>query len=174
MIILGMYLIFSFGGQYLTGILLGLGAAILASIFSVLNRKMVVKYEPLPITFIELGSGLVFISLLGPVYLYWFPEATFRPGGMDIFYLLILAIFCTTIAYVLALKALRMLTAFTSNLTINLEPVYGIIMAFFLFGENKEMDSGFFVGASIIISAIFLHPFFTRYFRKNKKEDVPT
>lgn len=168
MIIVGMYLIFSFGGNYTTGIILALLAAIFASVFSVLNRKMVARYQPLPITFIELGAGLVFITMLSPIYIHWFPEATFTPTLSDLGYLLILAVCCTTIAYVLALNALRHLTAFASNLTINLEPVYGIIMAFFLFGENKDMDTGFFAGALIIMSAIFVHPLINRHFNKKK------
>ena len=166
MIIPGMYLIFSFGKVYLTGIFLGLGAAVLAALFSVLNRKMVAKYPPMSITFIELGSGWIFLSLLIPVYMYYFPQTDFIPSLSDAVYLVLLAVLCTTVAYVLALRSLRVLTAFVSTLSVNLEPIYGIIMAFFIFQENEELNNNFYLGTAIILLSVFLHPLLEKRFNK--------
>ena len=171
LIVPGMYLIFSFGKFYMTGIILGLIAALLAAVFSVLNRKMVEKHKPMAITFIELSSGFVFISLLLPLYLYYFPETDFIPTTFDLVNLLVLAIVCTTLAYVLSLNALKHLTAFTSTLTVNLEPVYGIIMAIFIFKENEDLDWKFFIGTAIILIAVFVHPMVHKKY--NKKPVLP-
>jgi drug/metabolite transporter (DMT)-like permease len=159
MIVPGMYLIFSFGSVYITGIVLSLFAAILASLFSVLNKKMVQKHHPLAITFIELGSGWIFLTIIFPLYFLLSDISVSIPTSNDFLYLLILAILCTTIAYYLALKALKHLSAFTSNISINLEPVYGIFMAMLIFSEQKDMNIGFYLGAVIIILSIFIHTF---------------
>lgn len=170
LVIAGMYLIFSFGGGYLYGILLGLAAAFLASLFAILNRKMVSRYQPMGITFIEMGSGWLFLTLLLPVYWWWYGTTFPMPGWNDLFYLLILAILCTTLAYVLALRALRYVTAFTANLSINMEPVYGIVLAFFIFQENQELDNRFYIGSIIILLSIFIHTWLAR--RRRKKAAV--
>ncbi len=108
LIVPGMYMIFRFAEFYWQGIIVGLISALLAALFSSLNAKMVMKAEPLPITFVELGSGMLFLSLLMPLYLYRFPESTFLPiEKMDWPYLIILALLCTTLAYVLVLGALK-------------------------------------------------------------------
>jgi drug/metabolite transporter (DMT)-like permease len=167
MIIPGMFLIFSFGSIYITGIILALFAAILASLFSVLNKRMVQKHHPLAITFIELGSGWLFLTIIFPFYFLLSGITVSLPTTYDFLYLAILALLCTTIAYYLALKALKHLSAFTSNISINLEPVYGIIMAMLIFSEQKEMNIGFYLGAVIIILSIFIHTFL-----EYRKKDV--
>lgn len=166
MVIPGMYLIFSFGKVYYIGILLALLAGFLASLFSVLNRKMVARYPALAISFLELVSGWILLTLLSPLYLHYFPAATFVPQEMDWLYLAVLAIGCTTLAFVLSIHALRSVTAFTFNLSINLEPIYGIIMAIFLFDEHEEVSLGLYAGAAIIITAVFLHTWLERRARK--------
>lgn len=166
MVIPGMYLIFSFGQLYITGIVLALMAAVLAATFSVLNRKMIARHSAIPITFVELGSGWLFLSVLAPFYVQWAPEASFWPSGLDWLWLIVLAVLCTTVAYVLSIDALRHVTAFTFNLSINLEPVYGILMAILLFQEQQEMHPGFYAGALIIIVAVFVHTFLQRRARK--------
>lgn len=166
MVIPGMYLIFNFGEVYLTGIILALVAALLAATFSVLNRKMIAKYSAIPITFLELGSGWIFLSFLAPIYIQYFPQASFVPQDWDWVYLLLLAIVCTTFAYVLSINALRHVTAFTFNLSINLEPIYGIVMAIFLFQEHEEVSLGLYAGAAIIITAVFVHTIIERRARR--------
>lgn len=166
LIIPGIYLIFYFTKFYAVGIVLGLLAALLAAIFTTLNKKMVAKVDTTAITFTELGSGFLFLSMLMPFYLSFFPEATLHPAPNDWYYLLILSIGCTTLPYILSLNALKHLSAFASTLSVNLEPIYGIIMAIFFFQENKELSPGFYIGTLIILLAVFLHPFLHKKFDK--------
>lgn len=159
MIIPGVYMIFRFTDiSYAAGIIMGIISAILAALFSTLNKKMVAKNDPNSITFIEMGSGWLLLTLLMPFYFSAFPEAAFFPEVADWFWLLVLAFVCTTFAYVLSIKALKTLSAFAAGLTVNLEPIYGILLAFLIFREDKDLNSGFYIGAAIIVTAVFLHP----------------
>lgn len=167
-IIPAIYLIFYFSGRYGTGICLGLCSAFFAALFSVLNKKMVARYEAVSITFIELGSGFLCISLFLPFYVMIFDHVTLLPSQNDLIYLLILSIFCTCVPFILSLNCLKYLSAFTSNLTINLEPVYGIIMACFIFHDYRELNAGFYCGAVIILFIVFMNPVLNRYFEKRK------
>ncbi len=149
-----------------TGIYLGLISSILAVIFSILNKKYINDADPMTITFIELGSAWLFISLCLP-FIFGFSESAilFWPTGMDFLYLLILALACTTFAYILSLRALKHLTAFATNLTINLEPVYGIILAWLILQENEELNPGFYLGCGLIVMAVFTYPFLKKRFK---------
>ena len=149
-----------------TGIYLGLISSILAVIFSILNKKYINDAGPMTITFIELGSAWLFISLCLP-FIFGFSESAilFWPTGMDFLYLLILALACTTFAYILSLRALKHLTAFATNLTINLEPVYGIILAWLILQENEELSPGFYLGCGLIVMAVFTYPFLKKRFK---------
>jgi len=148
------------------GIYLGLISALLASLFSILNKKYIDDADPMTITFIELGAAWIFISLCFP-FLFYFSEDMPRimPTGMDFIYLLILALACTTLAYILSLRALKHLTAFASNLTINLEPVYGIILAWLILKENKELNPGFYLGCLLIVVVVFAYPLLKKKFK---------
>ncbi len=164
----GMYMIFRFTNDgYLVGILMALVSAILAAFFSSLNALIVNESSPMAITFVELGSGWIFLSLIAPFYGQIFGNSTFIPSLPDMFWLAILALACTTFAYVLALNCLKHISAFTSNLTLNLEPIYGIIMAWLIFQENEELNSGFYIGAAIILLTIFIHPLLRKNFEKS-------
>jgi len=143
----------------LPGIWVGLLSAFLAALFSTLNKKMVEKTDPLTITFLELGSACLFLGLLLPIVFSYNPELHFTPTAKDFFYLIILALGCTTFAYVLSLTALKYVSAFASNLVYNLEPVYGIILAIFLLQENKVLNMEFYMGCALILCAVFSYPF---------------
>ncbi len=148
------------------GIYLGLLSAFLAATFSILNKKYINDADPMTITFIELGSAWLFISILLPfVFGYSQEPVIFWPTGMDVVYLLILALACTTLAYILSLRALKHLTAFASNLTINLEPVYGIILAWLILNENEELDPGFYMGCALIVAVVFAYPLLRKRFK---------
>lgn len=149
-----------------TGIVLALLSAVFAAVFTVLNKVQVANVDPPTMTFVELGSGLILLSFLYPVYNYFFEATTFWPQGMDWAYLIFLALFCTSLAFVFALKALQHLSAFTSNITINLEPVYGIILAWFIFQEYKELGPYFYVGMIIILISVLTYPLLKRKFAK--------
>jgi drug/metabolite transporter (DMT)-like permease len=158
MIIPGIYLIYYFTENYTEGIILGLLAALFSGIFTILNKQMVSKYEPRSFTFVELSSGFFFLSLIAPFYFWFFPETALMPTGKDWLFLLILGIGCTTLPFVLALRALKHLSAFAAVLTVNLEPVYGIIMAVIFFNEHEKINSYFYLGTLIILTSVFLHP----------------
>ncbi|MEM7036381.1 MAG: DMT family transporter [Bacteroidota bacterium] len=164
----GVALVYSSSSFEFVGILVALISAMLAALFSILNKSMVAKFDPVTISFVELGSGWFILCLLLPSYYLSVDELTFMPDGMDPLYLCILAFACTSFAYVINLKALQVLSTFTVNLTINMEPVYSIILAAVLLAENKELHWGFYIGAGIIISAVFSSPFFEKKFSANK------
>jgi len=145
--------------RMLTGVWLGLISSVLAVLFSVLNKQLIDKADPYSITFLEMGSSWLFISLIFPFYFYQNEGLQFMPIGMDWFYLLFLALACTTLAYVLNLRALKHISAFAANLTMNMEPVYGIILAAIILQENKELAPDFYIGVVIIMSAVFGYPF---------------
>lgn len=166
LVIPGMYMIFRFTNEgYTTGILMAVASAILAALFSSLNTQVVHKSSPMAITFVELGCGWIFVSLLAPFYGEVFGHASFLPSWSDLAYLAILGLVCTTFAYVLALNCLKHLSAFTSALALNLEPVYGIILAWLIFQENKEVSGGFYVGTAVILLAVFIHPLLRKKFK---------
>jgi drug/metabolite transporter (DMT)-like permease len=146
--------------QYLTGLMVGLLSALLAAVFSVLNRANISGASPFTISFIELTSAWVMITgVLLAMYLFGQKQTSFLPNGTDWFYLIILALVCTTLAHVLSLQALRYITAFDANLVINLEPIYGILLAVTILHEHKELNPMFFVGAAIILLTVIFHPF---------------
>ncbi|MEL6636555.1 MAG: EamA family transporter [Bacteroidota bacterium] len=167
LIIPGMALIVrSLDWSMLTGVGLGLLSALLASLFAILNKKLVDRADPLSITFLELSSAWLFISFLLPLLYYQNPDLPFWPRDWDWGYLLILALLCTTLAYVLALRSLQHLSAFAANLTVNLEPVYGIVLAIFLLQDNKELNPNFYGGGLIILIAVFSYPLLKSRFEK--------
>lgn len=149
------------------GIAVGLLSAFLAALFAVMNKVMIEKAHPLNITFLELGSGWLFISLLLPLFFLSDNSASFFPASSDWLYLFILAFACTTLAYVLALRSLRYISAFASNLTINLEPVYGIALAWLILKENQELSPDFYYGVLLILAAVFSYPLLRGKIKKN-------
>lgn len=152
----GIYVIFDFHPQYFMGIAFGLVSALGSSIFPILNKQMLKKYSPRSITFYELTGAWIGLSLLLPFYHRWFPANGWLPSLSDGFWLLILSVLCTIIAFDLQLKALRKVSAFTSNLSYNLEPVYGILLAFWILKEGNYLHTGFYWGLLMVASAVGL------------------
>ncbi|MDB5130650.1 MAG: EamA family transporter [Mucilaginibacter sp.] len=156
LIITGIVLIFKFETQYTKGIIAGLTSALFASLFAIINSRQVKKYEAPVIAFYELAGAFAWIS----IYLlitHGFNRSMLLKNA-DIGYLLILGTICTSLAYVAGVSVMRELSAFRVALITNLEPVYGILMAFLFFGDMNKMTIGFWVGALIILSTIFLFP----------------
>ncbi|MXV15999.1 DMT family transporter [Hufsiella ginkgonis] len=156
MIIAGICLIFTFESQYTTGIICGLASAVCASLFSIINSRQV-QNRPAPIIgFYELFGAWIWISLYLAVSGNFNQEMRLRLS--DLFYLLILGILCTSVAYVAGVSVMKFLSAFRVALITNLEPVYGIILAFLFFGKREQMTAGFYGGSVMILGAIFLYP----------------
>lgn len=149
----------------IVGFWVGIVSAFLAALFSSLNKKYVDTTDSYSITFLELSSAWLFLCLVLPFYLQAEGFAALLPSTTDWLYLLLLALLCTTLAFTLALRALKHLSAFASNLTINLEPVYGIFMAWIILKENTELKPVFYLGVFIILLAVFSHPFLNKQFR---------
>ena len=149
------------------GLCVGLLSAFLVTIFSIFNKKLVNKSDPLSITFLELGGGCLFLTCLMPFYFQMDKTAVWMPPSvLDWFYLLVLSLLCTNLAYWLGIRTLRHLSAFASNLTINLEPVYGIVLAVVILKENKELSPSFYIGAAVILAAVLSYPFLRNKFEK--------
>ena len=166
--IAGIYIIFDFHPQYKLGILYGILAAFGAAIFPMLNKQLIKEFSPRTLTFYELFGGFVILSLLLPFYLKFTPNTYLIPTTEDFGWLIILAVLCTVLCFDLQLKALRKISAFTSNLMYNLEPLYGIILAFIFFGEGKSFHKEFYVGVALILLAIVLQMFRLLNQAKNK------
>jgi drug/metabolite transporter (DMT)-like permease len=154
--IAGIYIIFDFHPQYTAGIIFGMVSAIGSAIFPIFNKKLLLTYSPKILTLYELGGGLMALTLLVPFYLMLFPASYYLPTAYDWLLLVILAWLCTVISFELQLSALKKLSAFTASLTYNLEPVYGIILAFIFFRENENLKPAFYLGVSLILLAVVL------------------
>lgn len=167
-VIFGIYLLQGVGEIYHKAILVGLISAFLAALFSVFNKKLITGQNSIAVSVIELSSGFIFISLCYPLFKEFFPQPQWFPTSNDWLWLILLGIGCTSLAYVLSMNALKELSAFVSNLSINLEPVYGIILAIVLLHEDKDLNQDFYIGATIILLAVLLHPVILR-FQKRKR-----
>jgi len=156
MVIAGIFLIFQVDPSYKTGIIIGLVSSLLGSLFPVLNKRILERVPAGTVTLYELTGGFLFLSILLPFYLMLAPASKLLPDWKDWIGLLVLSLACTVLAFNLSMNALKKLSAFTVNLSYNLEPVYGILLAFVLFREDRYMHGGFYTGFALIILSIAL------------------
>jgi len=166
LIIVGIFVIFKFEPKYTKGIIAGLLCAVFASLFYIINSRQVKHYQAPVIAFYELIGAFVWISIFLAVTEGFNKSMILNTA--DIGYLLILGTICTSLAYVAGVSVMRELSAFRVALITNLEPVYGIIMSFVFFGDMNKMTTGFWVGAAIILSTIFLFPVAQTQINKRK------
>ena len=155
--IFGIYIIFHFDSRYKTGIIIGIISTVLASLFPIFNREFLKRINVETMLTWQQTGGLVMLSVLLPFYLQKFPTPNFIPGWENFAWLLVLSWFCSVIAFQLSSNALKRLSAFTVNLTYNLEPVYGILLAFMVYHENEFLSKWFYIGFGIISAALLLH-----------------
>lgn len=155
--VLGIILIFHFDTRYRLGIGMGIFSSALASLFTICNKKVSVGYTSSTMLMYEMGGGFLGLSCLLPLYLSFFPVASILPSLTDLVYLLLFASVCTVLLYILQIQVLKKISAFTFNLTYNLEPIYSIIAAMFLFHEAKELNASFYVGLGLILFSVLLH-----------------
>ncbi|MBQ4822661.1 DMT family transporter [Aquimarina sp. MMG016] len=176
LVIVGLYIIFKVEGDYFLGIVYALCSAFLSSVFSLMNGKIAQQYNPSMISFYELlsGVGVVTLYLLGITFFgnqtEGFSIAFFQLSSSDWLYMLLLASVCTAYAFIGSVQVMKYLSPYTVMLTINLEPVYGIILAFLIFGDSEKMNPGFYYGALIILSTVILNGIFKNV--KKRKRDV--
>lgn len=168
LVIPGMVLIVNnLDSSMLSGVWVGLTSAFLAALFASLNKKYIERAHSNTITFLEMTGSWLFLSLVAPFVISQGVLVPKWPSQMDWIYLIILALLCTTLAFILALHALKHLSAFSSNLVVNLEPVYGILLAMLLLNEHHELNYRFYLGVVAILSVVILHPIMVR--RQKKK-----
>jgi drug/metabolite transporter (DMT)-like permease len=170
LVITGISLIFHFDPQFKVGIILGLICAMLAGIFPVYSRLFVQRYRAESVTLYQLMGGLIFLSAVLPVYLYYFPADHFIPTPGDFGWLLVLSWACTVLGFNLGITALKKISAFTANLTYNLEPIYGIALAFVVYREDKLLNSTFYIGLLLILIAVALQTWL--FYRRHKNESA--
>ncbi len=167
MTIAGIYIIFDFHPQYKTGVIFGIISAMGMALFPIFNKRLLMVYTPKILTLYELGGGLIALTFFVPLYLTQFPATYYLPTATDWPWLLVLAWLCTVISFELQLKALEKVSAFTTNLTYNMEPVYGIILAFIFFKENENLNREFYFGVLLILLAVVLQ--MIRVYRSQKQ-----
>ena len=148
------------------GMLVGIFGAALAALFSSLNKKFIGNHSAATISFLEFVAGIVAIF----PFMLWTSGKNWLPSHLDLLWLFLLGGGCTALPFVISLKALRHLSAFTSNLNVNLEPIYGMILAALIFEEYKILNPEFYIGASIILITALSAPVLE--FARTKKENV--
>ena len=169
-VISGLLVIFSFESGYWLGLSMALVSSFLAAVFSVLNGKLAHKHNPYQITFYEMAGACLFSLLFMPVY------SSFITGkglnlnwvGYDWFWLFILGGICTVYAFSVSVELMKRLSVFSINLTVNLEPVYGIILAVLIFGESEKMTPQFYLGTAIILVSVLTYPVLNYLNRRRK------
>lgn len=152
----GISLIFHFDASYQLGIILGVISSAFAALYTIYNEKLVRNFDSRVINYYQMLGGTVGLGILLPFYLYFFPVPTILPSLKDVYYLVVLASFCTVGLYVLFAESLKHISAFTVNLSFNLEPVYAIILAFLFFNESKELNMSFYIGLCFVIISVLL------------------
>jgi drug/metabolite transporter (DMT)-like permease len=156
LIITGILIIFKFETKYTKGIIAGLSSALAGSLFSIINSRLVKNHKAPVIAFYELSGAFGWITIF---LLITGGFAHFSiPGTTDIAYLFLLGTVCTSVAYVAGVYVMRELSAFRVALITNLEPVYGILIAFIFFGDLNKMTPGFWAGAGVILLTIVMYP----------------
>jgi drug/metabolite transporter (DMT)-like permease len=152
----GIYIIFHFDPKYKTGIIVGIISAVLIAVVMILVRQFVQRINSETFLVWQMTGGVASLSLIMPFYLNRFPTEHILPSASDWMWLLILAWFCSVLAFQFSVNALKHLSAFTVNISYNFEPLYGILMAFALYGENKELEWSFYLGLAMIVIAVGL------------------
>lgn len=158
-------------GGMLPGLGIGIVSAFLVALFSALNKRLIERADPLTVTGIELGAGVVLLAALAPLLPHAGPAVPL-PDLHDALLLVALAIGCTLLPYALALHALRRLSAYSVQLATNLEPVYAIVLAIPLLGEQRELAPAFYAGVAIILGSVFAHPLIVRPRKRREHADL--
>lgn len=156
-VIAGIYLIFHFDPKYKIGIILGVTCSLLMAFVIINIRQFVQRINTETVLTYQLSGGFIALTAVMPIYLHYLPTEKHLPNLEDFGWLIVLAWFCSVWAFNLSAVALKKLSAFTVNLSFNLEPVYGILLAFIFFGENKNLSKWFYIGFLLIAASLAVH-----------------
>ena len=157
--VLGLLCIFSFDARYRYGISIGVLSSFVAALYGVCNKKVSVGVKTRTVLFYQMSAGMMIVTMIIPFYLMMFPahqNVLVIPEGSNLWWMLCHALFCTVAMYILQIQALRTLSAFTVNLTYNLEPCYTIMIAFIVFHEARELNFSFYIGIALILISVLL------------------
>ena len=169
----GLYLVFQFEFNNALGLTLAIISAFLAAIFSVLNAKFTHQYSPNIITFYEMLGACIGIFIFIPLYKIYFLEGftTYAvPNLNDWGFLVLLSVVCTVYAFSVSVELMKRISAFSVNLTVNLEPIYGIALALLIYGDREKMSSGFYLGTLVILLAVLSYPFINKRLKSKAME----
>ena len=151
--------IFSFDASHRTGIAIGTVSSAVCALYAICNKKVSVGISSRTVMMYQMMGGLVAVSVIAPLYLLAFPSSQpvlVFPDTSNLMFMLCHSLFCTVCMYILQIQALKRLSAFTVNLTYNLEPCYTIILAFLIFGEGKDINFSFYLGIALILLSVLL------------------
>ena len=170
-IVAGLYVIFRFEFDHALGLALGVASAMCGAVFSIFNSGFTKRHSPLTITFYEMLGAFLAILAFFPVYAFYFRSGIglqLAVSASDALYMAVLVAVCTVYAFSASVNLMKRISAFAMNLTINLEPVYGILFAVLIFGEKEKMSAGFYSGTLIILFAVLIYPVLDRYVERRK------
>ena len=155
----GVLCIFSLDARYRYGIAIGVVSSAVCALYAICNKKASVGVSSRTVLMYQMSGGLIAVSAIIPIYLFFFPSqqpVMVIPEGNNLWFMLCHALFCTVGMYLLQIQALKRLSAFTVNLTYNLEPCYTIVLAFLIFGEGREINFSFYIGIALILLSVLL------------------
>jgi len=164
---IGMFLIFDAHAANHKGVIYGVVSALLVTFASIFNKNITARNDPFNLSLFEFAAALLTVTLIMPIYLYFNPGLQLIPKGNDWWLLPVFVVFCTLIPFIMNLYALRHVTAFTSNLSFNMEPVWGIAAAIIIFKENKDLNAKFYLGLAFILSSVVIYTWL-KYRESNK------
>lgn len=171
LVISGLVVIFQFESGYWLGLSLALLSAFLSALFSVFNARLTFRHTPYQITLYEMAAASLFALLFMPIYSEFLNDGApiqWAWKGLDWLWMLILSGICTVYAFSVSVELMKRVSVFTINLTINLEPVYGILLAVLVFGEKEKMTPQFYLGTLVILISVLIYPVIN-YWNKRKK-----
>jgi drug/metabolite transporter (DMT)-like permease len=157
--LVGILFIFQFDVQFRKGIIVGLLSSFIAALFTQFNKKLTVNTPPQTIQTFQMMGGFVFLTLIVVIYAFTTQMTIPLPTKLDWAWLLILALACTVWSNYLMLSALKNISPFTMNVTLNLEPVYGIVISFLVFKEHKQLGNSFYIGFFLIAISVIIQMF---------------
>ena len=155
----GVLCIFSLDARYRYGISIGIVSSAVCALYAICNKKVSVGVRSRTVLMYQMAGGLVAVTAIAPLYLLVFPSGqpvVVIPDGSNLWWMLCHALLCTVAMYILQIQALKRLSAFTVNLTYNLEPCYTIALAFLIFGEGREINFSFYLGLTLILLSVLL------------------
>jgi len=160
-VLFGISLIFHFDTTYQVGIICGVISSAFGSLYTIFNERIAGQYDAKVNNYYQMIGGTIVLGLLLPLYLYVFPTENIFPSWQDTFYLILLATLCTVGLYVAVTEVLKEISAFTVNLSFNLEPLYAIILAFVFYDEGSEVGLSFYIGMACVLLSVVLQTIFS-------------